>query len=269
MQHGKTHTRAVVVALIVAAIGAACSGDGPSLPTSAKTSAGSGTGGDTSNTTTPTPTPTSNRPVATVVVSPQQLSLTVGHYGQVSATPRDAQGVIVAGKRATWSSSNAAIVVVSDTGVIYAKATGTAKVYGTIDGYKDSATVVVAAAPTVVDTVRTTPPDSNRVASFNLTLDVQGALPGSDTTKTQPLAGVTVTVTRIMGIKGDSLNPGIVAATLTTDANGAASAKDLPGGFYQFIATPAAGSGYLKSSFGIGAPTMAEVKVRFTLLRAP
>lgn len=227
-----------------------------------------GVGGGTDSTPTPS-TPTG--PVMSVVISPKQVTMHVGHYANLTATPRDAQGLYVSGKKATWRSSNAAVLVVSDSGIVYAKTVGSAMVYGTIDGIIDSANVVVTAAPADTSTTPPPPPPpaTPAVSSFNLTLTVAGTLAGPDTSQTELVVGATVKVTRVMSIQGDTLNPSVVAGTVTTDANGVASLQNLPGGYYSFVATAPAGAPYLTSQFAIGAPTVNDVRVRMVMRRAP
>jgi hypothetical protein len=261
---GRGIMRATALVALFTTIGAlACSSD-TTVPTrtNAESTNGQSGGTDTSGT-----SQTSNGPVASVSVSPKQVSLPRGYYSYFVATPRDANGLLVTGKHATWSSSNSAVLVASDTGVFYAKAEGSAKVYGTIDGHLDSASVVVTAAQ--VDTSTNRPPAPTPVTSFDLTVTVAGALGGPDTSLTQSVAGASVAVTRVMDVHGDTLNPSILVGTITTDASGAATLKSLPGGYYTFLATPPSGSPYVKSSYSIGAPTSSDVRVRILLQRAP
>jgi hypothetical protein len=247
------------------AVGAlACAGE-TSAPTTKDAALGETTGGGGGTDT--TKTPTSTGPVVSVTLTPKNVTLRLGYYTYFAATPRDGNGAYVTGKHASWSSSNTAVLVPSDTGVFYAKAIGSAKVYGTIDGHTDSASVVVTAAPP--DTSVTTPPPPAPVNAFNLSLTADGTAAGADTSKTQPVAGATITVTRVLGVRGDTLNPAVLVGTVTTDANGAASLQNLPGGSYSFVATPPAGSPWVKSTFGIPAPTITDVKVRIVLRRAP
>jgi len=249
------------------AVGALACASETSAPTTKDAALGvaNGGGGGTDSTGT---LPTSTGPVVSVTVTPKNLTLRVGYYTLFTAAPHDANGVYVTGKRATWSSSNTAVLVPSDTGVFYAKAIGSAKVYGSIDGHIDSASVVVTTAPP--DTSITTPPPLPRpVSAFNLTLTVDGTAAGADTSKTQPVASATIKVTRVMGVHGDTLNPAVVVGTVTTDANGVASLQNLTGGSYSFVATPPAGSPYQVTTSGIPAPTIGNVAVRIVLRRAP
>jgi hypothetical protein len=246
--------RIIALTLTCATVSAAaCSNDSGSVDPIAKplANAGSGGGTDTSgNTPTPTP-PTSNGPVVSVRVTPQQASLAVGYYLEITAVGLDAAGQVVANKVATLRSSDANIVkVVSDTGTIVAKAIGTAKVYATIDNHVDSATVTVVAAPP------TQPPPTSQpgVSSFDLNVAVLGAIAGADSSNSSPIAGALVKLTRIGGVTGDTLTTGIDAGSGTTDAKGIVSFAKLAGGAYTIDIAPPAGSVYEGMKIGFGAP---------------
>jgi uncharacterized protein YjdB len=245
------------------AVGAIACGGETSEPTRTDATLTTGSGGTD---TTGTPPPSAG-PVASVTITPKNATLRVGYYAYFTATPRDDKGVYVSGKKATWRSSDASVLVASDTGIFYAKAIGTAKVYGTVDGHVDSASVTVLVAPP--DTTINQPPPPAPVNAFNLTLTVAGTVAGADTSRTQPVGGATITVTRVGGVQGDTLNPPVLAGTVTTDANGAASLQNLPGGSYRFVATPPTGSPFVVTTWGIPAPTISNVAVRLVLRRTP
>jgi len=137
----------------------------------------------------------------------------------------DANGATVSSRRATWASADANIVVASDTGIMYGKAIGTTKVYATIEGHSDSATVTVVSAPPVQ-----TPPTTPPVATFDLNAVIVGFVGGSDTSKTEAIAGAVVKLSRIGGVSGDTLSQSVDAGSSVTNANGGASFKALPGG---------------------------------------
>ena len=223
--------------------------------------------GDTSSTT-PTPPATSNGPVVSVSVSPKSVSMPQGYYTLLVARALDAKGVLVAGKRAQWRSTNTNVAIPSDTGLVYGKTIGSAKVYATIDEHTDSATITVTAPvpppPPPPDTGRTLP---QPVASFTLNLVTLGLLPGPDTAATEPVAGTTIKLTRVAGVNGDTLNPSVVVGTATSNARGEASFKDVPGGYYTILATPPAGSPYKSTTTGFGPPRTAEVNVRIVMRR--
>src|SRR5262245_48004517 len=109
--------------LFAAALALACGADSTAVPgpdRSASETSGSG-GSDTSS---HTPPSTSNGTVASVTLTPKQVTLPIGYYAHLVARPADANGTYVAGKRAQWRSSDAAVTVASDTGVVYGKALG-------------------------------------------------------------------------------------------------------------------------------------------------
>jgi len=244
----------------------ACSRDSTLEPERQSSATQTPGNGDTSSTT-PTPPATSNGPVASVVVSPKTVSLPQGYYTHLIARGLDAKGVAVAGKRAQWRSSNTNVAVASDTGVVYGKSLGSAKVYATIDDHTDSATITVTAPVTPPPP----PPDTGRgpapVASFALNVVAVGLLPGADTSATEPVAGTTIQLTRVAGVDGDTLKPSVIVGTATTNSRGEASFKDVAGGYYTILATPPAGSPYKPSSAGFSPPRATEVNVRITMRR--
>jgi hypothetical protein len=255
----------VFAASFVAAI--SCSSDASIAPDPQSSASQTGGNGNDSST---TPPATSNGPVASVVVSPKQVSVPQGYYTRLSARPLDGKGVLVAGKLAQWRSSDANIAVPSDTGIIYGKAMGSAKVYATVDGHTDSATIIVT-APVPPPPPPPPPTDSGKipqpVAKFALNVVVVGVLSGRDTSATEPVGGVTVTATRFTGVSGDTLNPSVLVGTAVTNAGGEVSFKDLPGGSYSIVATPAASSPYRGTSWVVLAPRSNEVNIRMVLQR--
>lgn len=227
--------------------------------------------GDTTGSTTPStpapPEPTSNNPVASVTLSTDTLSIAVGYYGHIDAVGRDANGVRVANKKPSWVSGDANIVIASDTGVMYGKATGSATVTATIDGHTASATVAVTPAPPAGPAVPSTPPAQPPVASFDLTATVAGALAGQDTSRTELVAGAKVHLTRTGGVTGDTLATSVDAGTAVTDAQGIVSFKGLAGGWYTVDITPPSGSPYAAIRTGFGAPRVTDVRAKFVLRR--
>ena len=108
---------------------------GPSLLASAALLTLAACGGSgTSN----TPTPAA---VASVEVSPGTVSLLTGATAPLSATTKDAQGQVLAGRTVTWSTSNAAVATVSSTGVVTAVAPGDATISATSEGKSGTASV--------------------------------------------------------------------------------------------------------------------------------
>src|SRR3989449_265549 len=86
-------------------------------------------------------------PVASVVVSPASANMSVGGTTQLSATPKDAAGNVLAGRLVTWTSSSSAIATVSAGGLVSGAAVGSATITATSEGQSASATITVATVP--------------------------------------------------------------------------------------------------------------------------
>lgn len=85
--------------------------------------------------------------VASVTVSPGSFSLTsLGGTQTVTATVRNAAGVVLGERIVTWSSTNANVATVSATGVVTAIASGTASIRATVEGVTGAATATVSFA---------------------------------------------------------------------------------------------------------------------------
>jgi len=268
MQHIFKRIVTLVALAVAGAIAAAC-GDTSRLPLPSGPLAGiSGSGGPDSSTTPPTTTPpqTSNGPVASVQVSPHEMTLPKGFYRELIATAIDAHGVRVDHKP-TWRSSDASVVdmqIAGDSGVAFGKALGTAKVYATVDGHTDSATVTVIDAPPQTPP----PPVEPGVGQFNFTVVVSGSLgTGADTSKTELVPGAIVRLRRIGGVSGDTLAVPVDAGSAVTDANGVASFSALAGGSYSIGITPPADSPWAPATVGIGPPHVIDVRSGYTLFR--
>jgi len=63
-------------------------------------------------------------PVASVVVSPATVSMSVSGTAQLSATPKDAFGTVLTGRAVTWTSANPAVATVSAAGLVTGVAAG-------------------------------------------------------------------------------------------------------------------------------------------------
>ena len=269
----KILSRLSTISLACAAIVAACGGDtglqSPVTPTAAKNGT-AGPAGDSTGTTPPATSPTSSGPVVAIRVTPQSATLPIGHYLTIGAVGLDAEGRVVVGKRATVRSADEAIVAVaSDTGTIVGKALGTAKVYSTIDGFTDSTTITVIATP--VSQGPTAPPATSQpgVSSFDLVATIVGSVPGSDTTRTTPVAGATLKLTRVGSVNGDTLATSVDAGSATTDASGGVSIRGLAGGAYVVDITPPAGSPYQRITTGFAPPHDSEIRMTFRLSSKP
>ncbi|HEX6964194.1 MAG TPA: Ig-like domain-containing protein [Gemmatimonadaceae bacterium] len=84
-------------------------------------------------------------PVASVDVAPSSANLNVGGTQQLTATPKDANGHPLSGRTISWSSNNpGAADVNASTGLVTAKAPGSAVITATCEGQKGFATINVA-----------------------------------------------------------------------------------------------------------------------------
>ncbi|HEX6927566.1 MAG TPA: Ig-like domain-containing protein [Longimicrobiaceae bacterium] len=95
------------------------------------------------------------KPVATVTVSPADVTLTVGETEQLEATPRADDGTVLTDRAVAWSSKEPTIVEVNEDGIVTAIAAGSATVTATSEGKTGSATITVNPKP--VATVEVSP----------------------------------------------------------------------------------------------------------------
>src|SRR5207245_705560 len=86
-------------------------------------------------------------PVASVVVSPASANMSVGGTTQLSATPKDAAGNVLAGRPVTGTRSSSAIATVSAGGLVSGAAVGSATITATSEGQSASATIPAANVP--------------------------------------------------------------------------------------------------------------------------
>jgi uncharacterized protein YjdB len=83
------------------------------------------------------------RVTTTVTVSSPTASPSVGETVQLTVVARDQFGDVLAGKTATWSTSDAKVATVSPTGLLQAVAPGTVMATATIDGLPGSLALTV------------------------------------------------------------------------------------------------------------------------------
>jgi len=123
-------------------------------------------------------------PVASVTVTPAAASAQVGHTLQLIATPKDANGNVLAGRVVTWATSNAGVDTVSGSGMVYARAAGTATDTATSEGHSGMASITVT-------TTAPPPPGSwpNEPAGFTLINDWDMSQAPPQTPLDQPVPG--------------------------------------------------------------------------------
>ena len=86
-------------------------------------------------------------PVATVVASPNPLSLPAGGSATLTATARSSTGTTLANRAVTWSSLNPTVATVSSAGVVTAVAAGSTSIKATIEGVSANVALSVATPP--------------------------------------------------------------------------------------------------------------------------
>jgi uncharacterized protein YjdB len=90
-------------------------------------------------------------PVASITVTPSSLSLGVGEAAQLTAVVRDANGVELEDRIVSWTTTDDGVALVSSTGLVLARARGSAVVTATSEG--KTATVPVSVHDVAVASV--------------------------------------------------------------------------------------------------------------------
>jgi uncharacterized protein YjdB len=85
--------------------------------------------------------------VSSVSVTPAAVTLFVGQSAALTATPRDNAGRAPMGLAVAWSSSDTTKAVVSPTGLVTARDSGSAQIRAMIEGKSDSAATTVRLVP--------------------------------------------------------------------------------------------------------------------------
>ncbi|HEX6938173.1 MAG TPA: S8 family serine peptidase [Longimicrobiales bacterium] len=122
-------------------------------------------------------------PVATVTIAPASATLVAGEDSVFVATPRDSAGQPLAGREVTWASTDTTVAQVDRTGVVAARAVGTAAIVATVEERSDTARVDVVAPSTLIVTAEPVPaaPASTRkgerISLLRLRLRVDGPEP--------------------------------------------------------------------------------------------
>jgi uncharacterized protein YjdB len=98
-----------------------------------------------------------------IVITPGGVTLAPNATGQLAAQVRDANGATLS-RPVTWTSDNTGIATVSSSGLVTARAAGSASVTATADGVSASVPVTVAAPDNAVATVSVTLQSTSLVA---------------------------------------------------------------------------------------------------------
>src|SRR5437867_8952085 len=97
--------------------------------------------------------------VASVVVSPALLTMSMGSTQQLSAVVKDATGNVLTGRTVTWASSNSALATVSGTGLVTGVAAGSVAIAAASEGKSGTAAVTMASVPVASVTIGPTAPN--------------------------------------------------------------------------------------------------------------
>lgn len=164
-------------------------------------------------------------PVATVTVSPDTATVTVGQTRQYTATTKDASGSVLTGRVITWTSSDTAVATVSGTGLATARRAGSATLTATSEGKSGTAmlTAIGGAISTALSVVTVSSPTAAPSGSVVITLQAKDAAGNNLTT-----GGRTVAFTLTGGTSTGTLGAvtdhgdGTYTATFTAGSMGTA-----------------------------------------------
>jgi uncharacterized protein YjdB len=118
-------------------------------------------------------------PVASLAITPNSLSMSVGQTAQLADTARDANANVLTGRVVSWVSSNPAAATVSSTGSLTALAAGSTTITATCEGV--TATAAVTVSNFAVGSVTVQPPATSVIQNGSTQLsttvrDVNGAV---------------------------------------------------------------------------------------------
>ena len=109
-----------------------------------------------------------DKPVASVILSPAQVSIEAGSTRQLTAQVTDDQGNALTGRPITYTSNNSAVATVSSAGLVSAVAIGSAKITATSEGKSGSTDVTV--VPVAVANVQISPATADLIIGQSTTL---------------------------------------------------------------------------------------------------
>src|SRR5256884_3131718 len=101
-------------------------------------------------------------PVASVTVSPASATVGAGQAGQLTATPKDANGNPLSGRTVTWSSSNTSVAIADVNGNVTGLAPGSATITAAREGQRGTAAITVTDVPAGSATGSTASPNAAR-----------------------------------------------------------------------------------------------------------
>jgi uncharacterized protein YjdB len=188
--------------------------------------------------TAPSPLPPPPSGVASVTVTLNSPSLTVGQSTQATAVLRDASGNVLAGSAITWSSSDTSVATVDGTGLVQAVGQGGATITATSQGVPGVATMTVTA------------PSPTPVASVSVTLNSPSLVVGQSTQAVATLRDASGNVLSGRTISWSSSNSavatvnaqGLVTSVAAGSANITATSEGITGSAALTVTLPAVAS---------------------------
>lgn len=155
-------------------------------------------------------------PVASVGVSPSSGTLFIAQTIALTATPRDASGNVLSGRSVVWSTSNANVATVNQSGVVTAVALGAVTITATSEGQSGAAAITVAQVP--VASVDVSPSSASLVVGENTTLTATPRDAAGN-----PLTGRTITWTStnnsVASVNAGGVVTGVGAGSATIRAS--------------------------------------------------
>ncbi|MFN8574367.1 MAG: Ig-like domain-containing protein [Gemmatimonadaceae bacterium] len=177
------------------------------------------------------------RTVTRVQLAPGTATVSVGATTTLTATAYDAQNTVVAGRQATFSSSNTSVATVNGAGVVTGVAAGSATITGTIDGVNGTSTITVQAPGSgAVQSVAVVPSPVSVILGNTSTLaavakDAQGnTIAGKSATWSSATTAV-ATVSASGVVTGVALGTSVISATVDgVVGTSTVTVVSLPGG---------------------------------------
>jgi uncharacterized protein YjdB len=153
--------------------------------------------------------------VASIAVTPTPNSLIIGQTVQLTATLLDAAGATITGRTVTWSSNNDAAASVSTTGLVTAKALGSATITAAVEG--KTGTALVDVKPVTVNRVVVSP--ATATVTVGKTTQLTAALTDANgqPITSRPVTWTTSNASRAT-VDGTGLVTGVAVGSVTITA---------------------------------------------------
>jgi uncharacterized protein YjdB len=154
-------------------------------------------------------------PVATVTLAPPSVSLATTQQTTLTATVTDANGTVVTDRIVQWSTSNAGVATVTQSGVVTGVVPGNATITAASEGKSGTSTVNVSLLPVATVTVTPSPASVEVGGTTQLTATTKDALGATLTGRTITWASES---TGIATVSPTGLVKGVATGTATITA---------------------------------------------------